>query len=849
MGNSDSKANFREQVEKLLNESVSFDDEDYWANLLVPNLSLEDIFEMISPNDVRKLRKEKQDNAVALFRRLIRCLRNTCLWARSAEDPPTETLAVTSTVLRMLTRLIPFMFEEKGDEFSNSLFWGPFVFDSDLPPEMAEVAEAEGQVGRQSLAAQLLHYLMRLLFLKKFSVNAPGVVLAAKEPLPQHKVDTRFVWQGGIGTAAEAPNSSTKQMLKNRTEVLRCLVVCLSGPLFQTIDEYQSSVPLWLRVFTDGKLPYTANLFCSLTSLVAAYPVQGSMLPFSSPVMASPEGQETVDVTLQLLCILMDFNPEIHTNDPIAAGGGESGEAGGSQDSGRLSHSGGGAARNVYRKMLSGVKKDAEIDLLFDAFVRLLNTVWQGRTGIVYGSVKSIPFHQELLTFLWHVLTINQSFLKRMTSGLPCNRLLVSLLFILLDADLNKDVAMRGPSKVGLLHMCSFILLVLSSEREFAVGLNEPFSEKLPIELPPFQGCHADLLVIVVHRVIVDASKGVVNNSLIDMLLTVLCNISAYVKSFCLESCLKILSLLDRFSKPAWVFRAPCHYHDIFFLLDTFNNIIQYQYEGNQQMVYSILRQKHLFQSLLKPFPEKVVAQVVKRARGEVAGESAAVLSDSAAGESPTASAATAADSRTPAATPAADAAPPSANGDAAAPADSPVPPEAQSTVSSNVPVQAAGGEGEQHPPQQNGGEKRIVKPADTSGVTAPGSAAAQEDQARGGGGEDVWVPSESWYKEWQEKLPLQTVTRLVECLLPRVERECHEKSMTNQSEVVGFLQRTTMVGLLPVPHPIIIRNYQPNAYTALWFTSFMWGVIFARSQSLALYDWRRVRLIVINNV
>lgn len=69
------------------------------------------------------------------------------------------------------------------------------------------------------------------------------------------------------------------------------------------------------------------------------------------------------------------------------------------------------------------------------------------------------------------------------------------------------------------------------------------------------------------------------SDSLVDMLLTVLCNISAYIKSFCLESCTRLLALMDRLSRKAWLFSSPQHYHDLFFLLDVFNNLIQYQFE------------------------------------------------------------------------------------------------------------------------------------------------------------------------------------------------------------------------------------------------------------------------------
>jgi hypothetical protein len=51
------------------------------------------------------------------------------------------------------------------------------------------------------------------------------------------------------------------------------------------------------------------------------------------------------------------------------------------------------------------------------------------------------------------------------------------------------------------------------------------------------------------------------------------------------------------------------------------------------------------------------------------------------------------------------------------------------------------------------------------------------------------------------------------------------------------------MVGLLPVPHPIVIRKYQPNQYTALWFTAYLWGVIYVNHQSLPIFDGKAIQL------
>jgi len=94
-------------------------------------------------------------------------------------------------------------------------------------------------------------------------------------------------------------------------------------------------------------------------------------------------------------------------------------------------------------------------------------------------------------------------------------------------------------------------------------------------------------------------------------------------------------------------------------------------------------------------------------------------------------------------------------------------------------------------------------------------------------GGE--WTPSVEWVASWKNKLPLQTIMRLLQVLVPQVEKICIDKGLTDESEILKFLQNGTLVGLLPVPHPILIRKYQPNLGTVMWLKTYMWGVIYLR--------------------
>ncbi|VDK63834.1 unnamed protein product [Onchocerca ochengi] len=97
-------------------------------------------------------------------------------------------------------------------------------------------------------------------------------------------------------------------------------------------------------------------------------------------------------------------------------------------------------------------------------------------------------------------------------------------------------------------------------------------------------------------------------------------------------------------------------------------------------------------------------------------------------------------------------------------------------------------------------------------------------------GVQEGWVATTDWVESWKSKLPLQTVMRLLQVLVPQVEKICIDKGLTDESEILKFLQHGTLVGLLPVPHPILIRKYQANSGTNHWFRTYLWGVIYLRN-------------------
>lgn len=59
-----------------------------------------------------------------------------------------------------------------------------------------------------------------------------------------------------------------------------------------------------------------------------------------------------------------------------------------------------------------------------------------------------------------------------------------------------------------------------------------------------------------------------------------LATVSPYLKSLSMVAANKLLHLLEAFSTPWFLFSSPQNHHLVFFLLEVFNNIIQYQFDG-----------------------------------------------------------------------------------------------------------------------------------------------------------------------------------------------------------------------------------------------------------------------------
>lgn len=243
-------------------------------------------------------------------------------------------------------------------------------------------------------------------------------------------------------------------------------------------------------------------------------------------------------------------------------------------------------------------------------------------------------------------------------------------------------------------------------------------------------------------------------------------------------SSVKLVNLFELFSSPKFLYSGEKAYRHVALLLEIFNNVIQYQYNGNQHLVYAIVRRKDTFGRLASLTLPKAIHQC-----------------------------------------------------DKAFPASEH--PEYDADAAEQVAALSIQDVDEKGNP---------ISEEDDATMTTNGDSTLTGIRER-------FVPTEAWITELRSSLPMETVNRLLQHLVPVVDEMCERKNgVVDEIEILEVFKEVTMVGLLPVPHAIVIRKYQPNQYTSIWFTAFMWGVIFLRSQKPPIFDGKCIELFQVSN-
>ncbi|GMT06249.1 hypothetical protein PENTCL1PPCAC_28423, partial [Pristionchus entomophagus] len=720
MGQTGSKTNFRQAVIDLTSKPSKPGDDLFWEQLWSTDnvQKASDIFWLVPTADIRQLRDENPNNLATLCFKAIEKLQE------ARDNPPTIKQTKVINCVRLLTRILPYMFE---DPEWRGYFW------STIPNSDSQIP----------LASCLLGVLSDLLFCLGFTISKNEGGPEKVDDLAQ--IDScEYIWEAGVGCATRP--SSTAQMDQNRTEILKLLLTCLSEVIYMPVNDEQRL--RWTMHFSAAENRHVLPLFTSLLNTVCSYDPVGMGMPYNY-LLFSDTREPLVEASLQLLIACLDKDSAPKTDES-------------------------GYAENFFIQFLSRIHRDEDFEFMLKGITRLLQNPLQN--GYLPNSTKKVNFHQELLVLLWKCCEYNQKFLLHVLKTSDVLELLVPILYHICDAR-------NDQSRVGLVHMCVFIILLLSGERNFGVRLNKPYQGKAPIDIQAVNGgTHADLLILVFHKLITTGNHRM--QSLFDCLLTVVVNVSPYLKSLSMTAANKLVHLVEAFSTPWFLFSSPTNHHLVFFLLEVFNNIIQYQFDGNSNLIYTLIRKRQVFYQLANLTTDASSISKSLSGRKGKGGRSEDIVE------------------------------------------------QLKSPTSATAPELTEGG-----------------APAPVAGLAATPQISTMTDKlpTETSPAPEDWVASSEWAEAWKAKLPLQTIMRLLQVLVPQVEKICIDKGLTDETEILKFLQHGTLVGLLPVPHPILIRKYQANAGTNHWFRTYMWGVIYLRNVDPPIWYDTSVKLFEIN--
>lgn len=807
MGNSDTKLHFRKAVIQLTTRTqpVEASDDVFWDQFWAESsTAMQDVFALVPAAEIRAVREESPSNLATLCYKAVERL------VQSADSgcPSEKERRIVVNCCRLLTRILPYIFE---DADWRGFFWStvPGAGRSKHLDEDVDDDEA------RPLAESLLLAIADLLFCPDFTIQSH------KKSGPDSAEDIRsidsceYIWEAGVGFAQSPPLNYVHDL--NRTELLKLLLTCFSEAMYLPPSSDSKTLNPWVSFFCSTENRHALPLFTSLLNVVCAYDPVGFGFPYNH-LLFSDSREQLVEQSIQILITTLEHEASSASSaalqaldESTAPPTDEEQEPAGPD--------------NLFVNYLSRIHREEDLSVILRGLARLLNNPLI--QTYLPRSTKKIQFHQELLILFWKFCDFNKKFLFFVLKSSDVLEVLVPILFYLNNARADQ-------SRVGLMHIGVFILLLLSGERNFGVRLNKPFSLRVPMDIPVFTGTHADLLIVIFHKIITSGHQRL--QPLFDCLLTIIVNISPYLKSLSMVAANKLLHLLEAFSTPWFLFSAPQNHHMVFFLLEVYNNIIQYQFDGNCNLVYAIIRKRNVFHQLANLPSDTASIQKALQKKKKKSGISRTNSTENGSMEG----------SR-----PAVPAEPGTLKASLeATPGIDKITEKSQVSLDGTM-VAVPHSDPPQTPPDRN----TTAAASDTESnserdheVDHTESEAARS-RLSSASSTAAFSANPDWVSSWKTKLPLQTIMRLLQVLVPQVEKICIDKGLTDESEILKFLQHGTLVGLLPVPHPILIRKYQANAGTAMWFRTYLWGVIYLRNVDPPIWYDTDIRLFEIQRI
>ncbi|EFR00905.1 hypothetical protein MGYG_03908 [Nannizzia gypsea CBS 118893] len=816
MGASESKLVFKQGIFRLSEQANIPPDDQYWTGFWELPESVEDVFSLFSPADIRRTR----DNSLSNLETLLLAICSRLVALRHHPSFPDLELAPARDALnciRILTRLLPYVYEADNlEEWEDEFFWrrrrkmsrkaqlsSRVLFDESRGQEDDD-EEGGGQIGRRGLseedfedvkplAEELLDTLLDLLFFSGFTI--PQV------PASKGKV-VYSIWQSGVG--CNTAMGSNKELESNRTEVLRLLLTMTGQSMYMQPSLLPvKGVKSLTYLVTCGNKKLVMSLLCSLLNTTIKYNPTPWRLPYDHVVWKDPK-QILVIYCLQFLLALLLY--------PIP-------------EDGR-----GSLPKNYYRHFLGRLHQPQDFQFLVEGMTRILNQPMQATSSYLPGSQKSVKWAPEMLMLFWEMVQCNKRFRSFIVDSNRAHDFIIICIFYAIEYK-------TDPSKNGLVKMCIFLLQTLSVEPNFGKNLFRKFEaqDTLPpsIRLENFGGTYGDFLIISIHTLIT-TSKGKLD-AVYPALLAIINNVAAYAQRLSPACASKVLQLFVSMSAPSFLLANETNHLLLSSLLEFINTVIEHQFSKNAYLVYVILKSRRRFESLraftLESGQQEIEQQnQLRKATSSSSGDRTHSRDDDSheagSGRRPLSHVPEEEDETFAIGDDDSD-----EEGDGDQSASQLTSPAAESfrsppisPLDESVPLQLRG-LSEKARGKMPAGQPTFSRQNSMTSLSsyAPTGTA----NARG------FTPTSSWIESWVPELPLHTILTIISSISHRIPAAALESSVSPEArtlitELPSFAAAPQIRAILAEPSPIRVHMFEWSPLSLGWYESLLWGFVFA---------------------
>ncbi|WVQ99152.1 hypothetical protein IAU59_006284 [Kwoniella sp. CBS 9459] len=648
------------------------------------------------------------------------------------------------------------------------------------------------------------------------------------------------IWEKGVGSTVSV--GSTAELDRNKTEVLRFLLILLSTTIYTPPHALATTLNLPLQTLTHSlERRLVLSLLCSFlnTSLAPSRASAGfisGQLPYNHLISKAAEERRTlVRASLMTLLVALDHRVE--------------GE--------RSMSMGEGKEENAFRYFISKLHRKEDFSFILDGIIGILQEHNAVTNNYLPGSKKPIPYILETYILLWRMVDLNKRFRQYL---LDSGKALDVVCYVLVTClDLKDD-----PANHGLLRLLSYLLQTLSADQTFAKGLNQTIRLSIPSKWA-VQGSAADFLIVSIYSIA--TTPGL--NPLFPALTISIANVAPYLTNIGVQASTRLLQLFKAFSAPNFLLADEGHPRLVYYLLETFNSILYFQLNENPNLVYAILRSHQDFQTLATftlvsglrdiqrrkalraAAAEKNAKPGLQRTNSELEmlAEKAALL-----GRDPED---LNADNNASSALSSLSQRPFSPNNESedgtAQPLTTPgdlnsADPLAQQTPTTDVnladlppPPPSAAAAAQPMSEKARGKMRATDSMTDLSSPTGNGQNNLDGDGqqvpeipdeelmrvAQAGVGPNGYVPTQEWVSSWQKGLPLDPVLVAISELLPKIQETQNHIIGAPSSKVFNILKGVSLSEVLPPAPPIVPRRFLWSPASCVWLTSLLWGDIY----------------------